>query len=469
MNLTTRKLLFTFLGAVAVGWACGKSGGSGTCTAGQTQACTCTGGGSGTQTCLSDGSAYGTCQCQSQNDSGTTPDSGNTTPDSGNTTPDSGNTQRDSGPPPMCDGGLCCGNGVLDPGEDCDDGNRLNLDGCDSTCHYEVIDRITAFTIATSAAPSFCNPTTNAFGSRALGAAAAAALQGPIATDIGNGKLNILAQITGMTDYTGASSQSGLSIGLYSGAPDPTRGTYPNGNPIDWWFLADPTNLSNGSTTDVLGGGALSSRNLSAGPSTLTLSLPLGSTPANLQLNNAAWGTTINATPPPTTPAPPPSSLRSGTTVFQTLGNNTTNTQGICGNITVSSLAQIPVPQLLSDGGSFACGCQSSAWYTYCGSGNPVGPGCNSMLDVIISGCKVNLIGCDKVVTATQPDVAGNGGTVTPLTAGAGNKVTVPQGDNDAYSSYLEFTANRVHLTGQTCSAANQCQTGQVCDAGRCQ
>lgn len=29
----------------------------------------------------------------------------------------------------------CCGNNVIDPGEDCDDGNRVDGDGCSSTCH----------------------------------------------------------------------------------------------------------------------------------------------------------------------------------------------------------------------------------------------------------------------------------------------------------------------------------------------
>ena len=37
-----------------------------------------------------------------------------------------------------------CGNGVLDPGEDCDDGNALNLDGCDRTCGFEQSQRIAA-------------------------------------------------------------------------------------------------------------------------------------------------------------------------------------------------------------------------------------------------------------------------------------------------------------------------------------
>ena len=30
-----------------------------------------------------------------------------------------------------------CGNDVVDPGEECDDGNGGSGDGCDATCHVE--------------------------------------------------------------------------------------------------------------------------------------------------------------------------------------------------------------------------------------------------------------------------------------------------------------------------------------------
>jgi cysteine-rich repeat protein len=40
-----------------------------------------------------------------------------------------------------CSNGLCtmpyCGNGIADPGEECDDGNTINGDGCSSTCKVE--------------------------------------------------------------------------------------------------------------------------------------------------------------------------------------------------------------------------------------------------------------------------------------------------------------------------------------------
>lgn len=39
----------------------------------------------------------------------------------------------------MCLGGVCdlCGNGVINGGEDCDDGNNLDGDGCSATCSHE--------------------------------------------------------------------------------------------------------------------------------------------------------------------------------------------------------------------------------------------------------------------------------------------------------------------------------------------
>jgi cysteine-rich repeat protein len=36
-----------------------------------------------------------------------------------------------------------CGDGVLNPGEECDDGNQLDFDGCDSSCHVETNGRPT--------------------------------------------------------------------------------------------------------------------------------------------------------------------------------------------------------------------------------------------------------------------------------------------------------------------------------------
>jgi len=48
----------------------------------------------------------------------------------------------DAEPPPPPDAELppnlcCCGNGEVEPGEQCDDGNHVNGDGCDFACQLE--------------------------------------------------------------------------------------------------------------------------------------------------------------------------------------------------------------------------------------------------------------------------------------------------------------------------------------------
>jgi hypothetical protein len=146
--------------------------------------------------------------------------------------------------------------------------------------------------------------------------------------------------------------------------------------------------------------------------------------------------------------------------VFQTV-TATGAGQGLCGNITVGSLAQAPVPQSLASGGSVAC----SRGYTFCGVGMPVGPTCNSLLDVIVGGCQA-LGGLVTVINPTQPDVGG----AANLTLGAQNKVILTAATmNLAYSSAFTFAASRAHFTGETCQQDSECQVGQACSAGVCQ
>ncbi len=38
--------------------------------------------------------------------------------------------------------GAVCGDGILDVGEQCDDGNVSDLDGCTRTCRYEAIQHV---------------------------------------------------------------------------------------------------------------------------------------------------------------------------------------------------------------------------------------------------------------------------------------------------------------------------------------
>ena len=215
--------------------------------------------------------------------------------------------------------------------------------------------------------------------------------------------------------------------------------------------------------------GSLVNYALTAGPSDVSLSLNLGGSPALLKMRAAKMSATIASATD--VPAPPPSQLASGLTVFETVTANGTG-QGLCGNITVDSLAQIPAPSVLTTGSTACVSCNGYHTYTYCGANNPVSDSCNSLLDVLVGGCGIGDIFGACLVTAVnpeQPDVPASG-SVKTLTF-SGNKIPASQttGDEDAYSSYLTFTSNRAHFTGETCGATSDCQSGKTCTSGSCQ
>lgn len=361
-----------------------------------------------------------------------------------------------------------CGNGVIEGTEQCDDGNLRNLDGCDKTCKYEVVGRMTSIAIQGTAAPAGCTPTTNRLGTQSLTNTALGNINSSLTTGINDGSTDVMTYFMGLDDLTGVADPNGLTIGVLSASLDPAKGTWPTNpaNPIDWWFFAAGSTVSMGSPTGILTNGTLAARALAAGPSDVSLTLLLGGSPALLEMRSARIAATLNGTPPPNVPAPPPAQLASGLTVFQTFTGSGTN-QGLCGNITVESLAQIPIPQVLTTGLT-ACqaGCSGSHSYTYCGMGMPVGPNCNSLLDALVGGCKAAF--CINAINAYQPDVPGNG-TAT-LTLGANNKVPAAQttGNTNAYSSYMKLDGNRAHFTSQTCAQPSDCQSGLTCQTGVC-
>jgi cysteine-rich repeat protein len=363
-----------------------------------------------------------------------------------------------------------CGNGTIEGTEQCDDGNRFDLDGCDSNCKYEVVGRMTSVVIQSTAAPAAmnCTPATNRLGAQALTGTAVSNLNTTLATDINNGTTNVMTQFLGLSDLTGVAA-TGFNIGVLSGSLDPAKGMWPGNNPIDWWFYAAGSTVSMGLPTGMLTNGTLAARNLTAGPNDVALTLLLGGSPALLEMRSARIAAAINANPPPNVPAPPPAQLASGLTVFQTFTGSGTG-QGLCGNITVESLAQIPIPQTLAQGGQTACGScgATSHTYTYCGMGMPVGPNCNSLLDALVGGCQAVLC-LVTAINPSQPDVPA-GTTVTPLSLGAGNKVPSTQTtrNKDAYSAYFKFDGNRAHFTTQTCTATTDCQSGKTCQTGVC-
>jgi hypothetical protein len=191
---------------------------------------------------------------------------------------------------------------------------------------------------------------------------------------------------------------------------------------------------------------AIKARALTAGPSDVNLTLLLGGTPAVLQMRQATVLAQYDAAT--SKPPPPPSQLASGFVSAEAIDAN--GQRGLCGNITVESLAKIPIPESLTTGsGKCSASCGSSYAYTYCGEGNPVGASCNSLLDVIVGGCQVTpFLFCIAAIKPTQPDVSGSGDKALKV-GGTYHKVTqTTVGNTNAYSSWLSFHAKRAHATG---------------------
>ena len=309
----------------------------------------------------------------------------------------------------------------------------------------------------------------NALGSKAIASVALGQLNPPLATDVTNGTVNVLTQVLGLTDLTGQNA-AGFSIGIVDATVDPAKGAWPTGAaPEDWDFLADPAVISMGLPTGKLGNGKIVDGAITAGPSTVVLTLNLGGSPASLQMNNASISGTVAGTKSAPGDLPADLKLESGLEAFDTISAATDGTQGLCGDITVTSLAQIPIPQALTTGEG-----DCTQGYTYCGAGAAVGANCNSLLDVLVGGCTV-VGGLVTAVNKTQPDVPGNGTAIQTLTVGAKKKVTLPANDTDAYSSYLTFAMLREHFSGESCTTATECQetpaapsTAQSCTAAVC-
>lgn len=329
-----------------------------------------------------------------------------------------------------------CGNGIVEPPEECDDGAAFRLDGCAPGCTYEHVQRMTMLALGDGSGPSSCTPATNAFGS-AFSSLGLTALNTQLQTVISNQTLNQLLQVLALDDPA-AVDDPDLVVGFLGSALD-TRGPAPG---LDAWYLADPVFLDPDDLPAVSLPGAVASRELSAGPGRVEIRFLEGLITARDARITAVVGSLTGL------PGPPPDQLAPGFAAFESLAADDGN-HGMCGNLTVASLAQVPLPAEFTAGGSAECSdsCPGSRSYTWCGAGNPVGPGCNSLLDLMVGGCAVFPPACVAIVTPTQPDV-GTGGQPPAVLVGdpTTGKVAVVEPE-DAYSTWFEFTAERVHMT----------------------
>jgi cysteine-rich repeat protein len=98
------------------------------CTPGNYVFCRCQNREEGTKLCNEDGASFAKCEPCETFDNPAIPDD----PDVPPVVVDGGGGRVDSGTLP---GNAVCGDKIVQDGEDCDDGNKVDDDGCDSGCH----------------------------------------------------------------------------------------------------------------------------------------------------------------------------------------------------------------------------------------------------------------------------------------------------------------------------------------------
>jgi len=377
---------------------------------------------------------------------------------------------------------IVCGNGRRDSGEQCDDGAKVNTDGCSAACGFEEAHR--ASFISMEFQPSTADRTYCP--NRALNGAISATLaggtiNGALDNGIADGSISILFAFQGLDDLTGVSDANGLKLGVLSGAPRRFGGdTYSGKNDLDWWYDVDPLGIDAVTRLPLASLDAtLASQVLSVAKGSLSLKITLAGAPAELRLvdSKLTVGTRLSNAPTLATGTNPPGhlaaehldpALRSfsaaGEVTYSANGTPiTTNAGKLCGNVTAASLAQVPVPDALGTTDRAAC-LQNAG--QKCGECYLIGT--NSLLDVIVGGCTV--FGFLSAITPTQPDQQDStytpptGGPYVPpyrLTYDATTRVvngcqdasqprkTVPLADclkDAAYSSFFKFTTRRVIL-----------------------
>ncbi|MBI2388020.1 MAG: DUF4215 domain-containing protein [Deltaproteobacteria bacterium] len=350
-----------------------------------------------------------------------------------------------------------CGNGVRETGEQCDDGNKLNLDGCDSSCKFEQNHRANALDMQFGT-DTFC--TRNQLGS-AIASSGQTTIRDALNTGVKDGSTNVLFKFLGLEDLSGTSDPA-VSLGSLGGDPAaaPTGLTYDGFNDLDWWYTVDPLTIdgSRNPPASSLINGAIAAKALTAGPGNMTLMLQFSTGVVSpLNLSNVRIKATIGATSvPKVSTGSTPGHLASehldpALQSFATMSNGQ-----LCGAVSAYSLSKVPVPSALLPGGSANC----VEGYTTA----------NSLLDVLIGGCRI-FGGFIGVVNIRQPDAedptmppVGSGPNYTLSRSSTSTKIVdrcrstgssgttynkgTPEFDaclkDAAYTAYFKFTTDRV-------------------------
>ncbi|MGO8997320.1 MAG: DUF4215 domain-containing protein [Polyangiaceae bacterium] len=327
---------------------------------------------------------------------------------------------------------IVCGDGKREGQEQCDDGNTINLDGCDSTCKFEQDHRANSVTIEYTTSTTFCPH--NALGG-AIASAAQSTLSSDLSSSVTSGATSIEFKFMGITDLTGTAQSSGLALGALSGTPvaAPTGVTYNGNSDLDLWFTTAASTIDSNRNPLSQSPATFASKVLSAKNGSLSITISIAGQPATLSISSANIQANVGSVSTPTVSTGSTPGHLASENLDPTLQSFASMNNGLlCGNISAASLATVPVPSAL-ESGSTSC---SNVTFT----------SANSLLDVLVTGCST-LAGIISIINPTQPDQVTN----APA-AGAGPKYTLSTNSSHVVSTCKDHTGATVTLS--TCLAA---------------
>lgn len=354
----------------------------------------------------------------------------------------------------FCLSGVCttsgCGNGIREPGEQCDDGNALNLDGCDSSCQFEQAARVTQLKQQFSHDAS-CQK-------NVLGEAFTEVIQSTLQDvnwdqPVGDGRQNIVFKFLGLTDLTGTSGQ--FSLGFVDAKPVEcsSPNCYNGHNDLDWWYVRTPASVDANEDPLVKLPGQITNGHVKAGPGTISLNLLFGLEPTQITLHNAVVDTDLNGpvnTPRVSQNGRPPGHLASENLLPTLTSFSSSTTGSMCSDVSAASFFNKSMPALVLT--IFNCLLPDASTPTFSSS--------NRLLDLFVAGCVTFDPSDDThtpvpVVTPTQPDGSLDGATYQFIINDSSNTVTgctrngapgdLPECLNQAtFSSYFKLESDRV-------------------------
>jgi cysteine-rich repeat protein len=364
-----------------------------------------------------------------------------------------------------------CGNAVREAGEECDDGNGRNLDGCSAQCKFEQNHRINQLKMQFGT-DTVC--TANQLASAIVSSTVRSESEKALDNAVASGSTSILFIMRGLDDLSGTTDSS-LQVGVAKGTPlsAPAGVTYDGTNDLDWWYSIDAADIDGSRVPTSLLSGSIAGGRLTAGPGSATLPLILLGAPILSRMSSLTLTTMTGTASAPlsaTGPAPPghltSEHLDPGITSYATSG--ATITGELCGNVSAASLAATPLPPSLV--GCNACSlCYTSS---------------HTLLDLYVGGCTYLIF---QQIRPTQPDTvdpnappAGAGGPYR-LSANAQRFVTTCRDKNNAtvtlttcldaaaYSSFYKFSTDRVIAVPACPDAPVVTSNGSICAGGTLQ